>query len=404
MKTKLVCDIVQDLLPLYEDNLCSDASKNAVEEHLSECRSCSTLLDSMRSFKETELSATKISKEDKIAVKSFRKIRRRWTISLIAILLVIPTIVLSVNEFRQEGICFTNLDDIFVARKYLKALEEKDYEKMVSYMNYEDIYTRCKEWLALQPKDYEHIFNSITIDGMEWMVSEYEYSFYSDIEENFWDFLIREQISGVMIPIDKWEAFIEVNPNVLYLREDGLYEGDEFTQYIAIETKWGTFVVQNINTNIECKTAVDFCSAFNIVPVALYEEAKPGLKEASNITYNEMQEEFAELKNMSLETFEEKMKEMYRNQLQEADTLGFSIKLKDIERNMCYYIDENGFWTITYKAELSHENKTYSVWSDVSVLDGKIRSWGGVSHTSEELHFNKKLNEFDNLLILTYPE
>ena len=132
MKTKLVCDIVQDLLPLYEDNLCSDASKKAVEEHLSECRSCSALLNSMRSFKETELSATKISKEDKIAVKSFRKIRRRWTISLIAILLVIPTIVLSVNEFRQEGICFTNLDDIFVARKYLKALEEKDYEKMVT--------------------------------------------------------------------------------------------------------------------------------------------------------------------------------------------------------------------------------------------------------------------------------
>ena len=31
---KLPCDIVQDLLPLYEDDLCSQATREAVEEHL----------------------------------------------------------------------------------------------------------------------------------------------------------------------------------------------------------------------------------------------------------------------------------------------------------------------------------------------------------------------------------
>lgn len=31
-------DIVQDLLPLYHDGVCSDKSRAAVEEHLQTCR------------------------------------------------------------------------------------------------------------------------------------------------------------------------------------------------------------------------------------------------------------------------------------------------------------------------------------------------------------------------------
>ena len=34
------CDIVKDLLPLYIENLCSSASREAVEEHLEHCETC----------------------------------------------------------------------------------------------------------------------------------------------------------------------------------------------------------------------------------------------------------------------------------------------------------------------------------------------------------------------------
>ena len=34
------CDIIKDLLPLYCDGVCSDASKAAVEEHIEECGGC----------------------------------------------------------------------------------------------------------------------------------------------------------------------------------------------------------------------------------------------------------------------------------------------------------------------------------------------------------------------------
>lgn len=39
------CRIVEDLLPLYHDGVCSDESKQMVEEHLSQCEECRKLLN-----------------------------------------------------------------------------------------------------------------------------------------------------------------------------------------------------------------------------------------------------------------------------------------------------------------------------------------------------------------------
>ncbi|GEM_PF-350033 len=38
--TKISCEIIKDLLPLYHDGVCSDQSKQLIEEHLEECETC----------------------------------------------------------------------------------------------------------------------------------------------------------------------------------------------------------------------------------------------------------------------------------------------------------------------------------------------------------------------------
>lgn len=43
---KITCDIIQDLLPLYADDVLSDDSKKLVEGHLAECEDCSKSLAS----------------------------------------------------------------------------------------------------------------------------------------------------------------------------------------------------------------------------------------------------------------------------------------------------------------------------------------------------------------------
>ena len=34
------CDIIRDLLPLYCDGLCSEASKQEIEAHVAQCQEC----------------------------------------------------------------------------------------------------------------------------------------------------------------------------------------------------------------------------------------------------------------------------------------------------------------------------------------------------------------------------
>ena len=45
---KLSCDVIQDLLPLYHDGVCSEESKTIVEEHIETCADCKDVLHRLR--------------------------------------------------------------------------------------------------------------------------------------------------------------------------------------------------------------------------------------------------------------------------------------------------------------------------------------------------------------------
>ena len=48
------CDLIRDLLPLYQDGVCSENSRQAVEEHLKDCKGCTDYLEALRSSGEIE--------------------------------------------------------------------------------------------------------------------------------------------------------------------------------------------------------------------------------------------------------------------------------------------------------------------------------------------------------------
>ena len=69
--SKTDCDIIKDLLPLYEDNICSEKSKDLIEEHLIECEDCREYLESLHG----ELPPMEPSSED-TAIDETRFIQR----------------------------------------------------------------------------------------------------------------------------------------------------------------------------------------------------------------------------------------------------------------------------------------------------------------------------------------
>ena len=47
---KIPCDLILDLLPLYQNNLCSEGSETIITEHLATCENCNKVLDKMESL------------------------------------------------------------------------------------------------------------------------------------------------------------------------------------------------------------------------------------------------------------------------------------------------------------------------------------------------------------------
>lgn len=171
---KLPCEIVQDLLPLYEDDLCSQATREAVEQHLKECTTCGQQHTAVQVFHEPEV-VVEPEQEKKATAKSFKKIRNRWIASILAILLLIPLGYLGWGQYQGTGLGFTNLNDLFIANRFMDALTAGDYQRAFGYLNIEgqrDAWaqdTFIPEIMENMEEDAWSIFSSLSTQFQEQM-------------------------------------------------------------------------------------------------------------------------------------------------------------------------------------------------------------------------------------------
>ena len=89
---KINCNIIRDLLPLYADQICSNESRELVDEHLTECKDCSALLQQIRNTEiETDL---KIEAENVLHHQAdFFKRKSAVIGTAIAAIFMIPVVV-----------------------------------------------------------------------------------------------------------------------------------------------------------------------------------------------------------------------------------------------------------------------------------------------------------------------
>lgn len=145
MKENLItCDVIQDLLPLYADECCSEQSKKIVEEHLAACEECQKrqrqFQDSLPEAKEENEAENKT--ENTIEIRGIkqgiRKINRwkiRGIVSLCLSLLLIFVALPVWNYAHGSGLTYTNLKAAYTAAAFEKALIAGDYEKAYRYMD-----------------------------------------------------------------------------------------------------------------------------------------------------------------------------------------------------------------------------------------------------------------------------
>lgn len=142
------CEILKDLLPAYAAGECSDETREAVDEHVMSCETCWKNREAMTEPAVSEESTMDPARQEEIGKemtfrKGIRKIRRRWLISILCILLIIPLsglCYLGYNETRGEGYAFSNMKGLRNVNDYMKNLQRGDYEAMLNYCDYERMY------------------------------------------------------------------------------------------------------------------------------------------------------------------------------------------------------------------------------------------------------------------------
>lgn len=92
------CEIIQDLIPSYVDEVCSDRSKEVVEAHMRECDTCKKLVEQYRA---TEFSSGKLEEKELNGLKKIRRrLQRQQIVSWVLALLLV---ILGVQAFWGRG-------------------------------------------------------------------------------------------------------------------------------------------------------------------------------------------------------------------------------------------------------------------------------------------------------------
>ena len=104
---KYDCDVIKDLLPLYQDNTASSKSKSIVDEHLAECSSCKNYFNKMiKMMHEPEPPRHTPETEETAGYKKLaKKLRFRKTLNCIGIILILCVLSLfAYTYFERVGL------------------------------------------------------------------------------------------------------------------------------------------------------------------------------------------------------------------------------------------------------------------------------------------------------------
>ena len=102
---KMKCSVIQDLMPSYVDEICSQDSRDMVEEHVAECEQCKAKLENI---KNTQIIAGDASKKQVDYLKKIRTtiLRKEWLGKFLLVILVLIE-VCGVFSSRGSMINFT---------------------------------------------------------------------------------------------------------------------------------------------------------------------------------------------------------------------------------------------------------------------------------------------------------
>lgn len=106
MNMKVHCNIVQDLLPNYIENLTREETNKFIKEHLKECNECQSILENME--KDLNLENSKTAKKE---VKYIKKYSKKLKVLKIILLIISILVVIFLGFTIRKMIIIHNLNE-----------------------------------------------------------------------------------------------------------------------------------------------------------------------------------------------------------------------------------------------------------------------------------------------------
>lgn len=134
---KLPCKVIEDMLPMYYDKVCSEESAALVEEHLKTCPRCAQMLADLGA--EIEIPEQKVDdvKPLRKIQKSYKKMKLAGLITLLCALILVPCAFLMGTQ-KEPKVEYSKEEAIAYANEFMACLEAKDYAKAYTYWNLEE--------------------------------------------------------------------------------------------------------------------------------------------------------------------------------------------------------------------------------------------------------------------------
>lgn len=157
MKNKIPCEVINDLFPSYIDELTSEVTNDVIEEHVSECKSCKKILNSM---KNTEMPS--VEPEEEIEIDFLKKEKKRVR----NLILLIPAMaVVFLATFTVYAKSLKNESDF---REFAASAKRGDTFSFGTYEQDNDLSDGAEEilWIVISNKDGQlHAISKYGLDS-----------------------------------------------------------------------------------------------------------------------------------------------------------------------------------------------------------------------------------------------
>lgn len=219
------CNIIEDLLPLYADGICSEDSRALIDEHTEGCPQCKAKLDAMTAKLDTPPPVGEVEKTKLFRVLHKQYVRLGIITLIICAAVLIPAAILGilyVNEETHQGISFSTIALVHDMRKFGSMLKKGEYRAAldtISLTNEEDYTeTQLSAYKDTLAADFEEYFATHPIANVRTHIKR------SGLYENVSGYLFIElEDTTDNIPVRELAFSLENGQACLYYTMFGVY-------------------------------------------------------------------------------------------------------------------------------------------------------------------------------------